>query len=69
MARIKMAYIGGGSSRAAGTMASFLWHGPEFAGSEVVLIDQDPERLETVRRIAARSMLRAPPVAFCGAGG
>ncbi|WP_405067817.1 glycoside hydrolase [Kribbella sp. NBC_01510] len=54
MARIKMAYIGGGSSRAAGTMASFLWHGPEFAGSEVVLIDQDPERLETVRRIAEK---------------
>jgi 6-phospho-beta-glucosidase len=54
MARIKMAYIGGGSSRAAGTMASFLWHGPEFAGSEVVLIDKDPERLETVRRIAEK---------------
>ncbi len=52
MARIKMAYIGGGSSRAAGTMASFLWHGPEFAGSEVVLIDKDPDRLEIVRRIA-----------------
>lgn len=54
MARIKMAYIGGGSSRAAGTMASFLWHGPEFAGSEVVLIDKDPDRLETVRRIAEK---------------
>ena len=49
-----MAYIGGGSSRAAGTMASFLWHGPEFAGSEVVLIDKDPDRLETVSRIAAK---------------
>src|SRR4051794_18657865 len=54
MARIKMAYIGGGSSRAAGTMASFLWHGPEFAGSEVVLIDKDPERLATVLRIAEK---------------
>jgi len=54
MARIKMAYIGGGSSRAAGTLASFLWHGPEFTGSEVVLIDKDPERLETVRRIAEK---------------
>ena len=54
MARIKMAYVGGGSSRAAGTMASFLWHGPEFAGSEVVLIDKDPDRLETVRRIAEK---------------
>ena len=30
MARIKMAYIGGGSSRAAGTMDSFIGHGKEF---------------------------------------
>lgn len=48
MARIKMTYIGGGSSRAAGTMASFLWHGKEFAGSEVVLVDRDAERLAEV---------------------
>ncbi len=54
MARIKMAYVGGGSSRAAGTMASFLWHGAEFDGSEVVLIDRDAEHLELVRTIAAR---------------
>lgn len=54
MARIKITYIGGGSSRAAGTMASFLWHGKEFAGSEVVLVDQDPDRLEVVRRIAQK---------------
>ena len=40
MASIKIAYIGGGSSRAAGTMASFLAHGKEFDGSHVVLIDQ-----------------------------
>src|SRR5690606_1355129 len=51
MARIKIAYLGGGSSRAAGTMASLLWHGAEFAGSEVVLIDLDPDRLDVVRRI------------------
>ena len=37
MARIKIAYLGGGSSRGAGTMASFLPHGKEFDGSEVVL--------------------------------
>ncbi|MBO0810968.1 MAG: glycoside hydrolase [Microlunatus sp.] len=54
MARIKITYIGGGSSRAAGTMASFLWHGKEFAGSEVVLVDKDAERLEVVRRIAQK---------------
>ena len=54
MAAIKMVYLGGGSSRAAGTMASFLEHGKEFAGSEVVLVDIDPDHLEVVRRIAQR---------------
>jgi 6-phospho-beta-glucosidase len=54
MARIKLAYLGGGSSRAAGTLASLIWHGKEFDGSEVCLIDLDPERLEIVRRIAEK---------------
>lgn len=54
MARIKLVYIGGGSSRAAGTMASFISHGAEFAGSEVVLVDLDPDRLETVRTITEK---------------
>jgi 6-phospho-beta-glucosidase len=54
MARIKLAYLGGGSSRAAGTMDSFIGHGPEFDGSEVVLIDKDPEHLEIVRTIAEK---------------
>ncbi|HEY0118576.1 MAG TPA: hypothetical protein VGC04_07345 [Cellulomonas sp.] len=54
MAAIKLVYVGGGSSRAAGTMASFLEHGAEFAGSEVVLVDLDPDHLEVVRRIAQR---------------
>jgi 6-phospho-beta-glucosidase len=58
MARIKLAYIGGGSTRAAGTMASFVWRGDWFAGSEVVLIDLDPDRLEIVATIA-RKMARA----------
>ncbi len=58
MARIKIAYLGGGSSRAAGTMASLLWHGAEFAGSEVVLIDLDPDHLEVVRTITER-MIKA----------
>jgi len=37
VARIKIAYIGGGSTRAAGTMASFIEQGANFGGSEIVL--------------------------------
>ncbi|MFT4124266.1 MAG: hypothetical protein QM635_10585 [Microbacteriaceae bacterium] len=58
MARKKIAYIGGGSSRAAGTMASFVHHGSEFDGSEFVLIDVDPEHLELVRSMSEK-MARA----------
>lgn len=54
MASIKLVYIGGGSSRGAGTMASFLERGEQFAGSEVVLVDLDPDHLEVVRRVARR---------------
>jgi 6-phospho-beta-glucosidase len=54
MASIKMAYVGGGSSRAPGTMASFLAHGEEFNGSEVTLIDLNPEHLEIACRIAEK---------------
>lgn len=54
MAAIKMAYIGGGSSRGAGTMASLIDHGDEFTGSEICLIDVDGEHLELVRTIAQR---------------
>lgn len=54
MASIKLAYIGGGSSRAAGTMASLIHHGEDFQGSEVVLIDINPDHLETVRTMAER---------------
>ena len=59
MARIKIAYLGGGSTRAAGTMASFLHTGENFDGSEVVLIDLDAERLDLIRRLAER-MATAP---------
>ncbi|MCC6315168.1 MAG: glycoside hydrolase [Thermomicrobiales bacterium] len=52
MARIKMAYIGGGSTRAPGTMASFIDQGENFVGSEVVLIDLDPDRLALVKTLA-----------------
>ncbi|MBX3087428.1 MAG: hypothetical protein KF742_02975 [Cryobacterium sp.] len=54
MARIKLAYIGGGSSRAAGTMASLIYHGEQFQGSEVVLIDLNPEHLELVGTMATK---------------
>lgn len=54
MARIKLAYIGGGSSRAPGTMASFITQGEHFQGSEVVLIDLDQERLDLVHTIAEK---------------
>jgi 6-phospho-beta-glucosidase len=59
MARIKLAYLGGGSTRAAGTMASFIHHrGVDFDGSEVVLIDIVPERLALIETLA-RKMARA----------
>jgi 6-phospho-beta-glucosidase len=54
MARIKIGYIGGGSTRAAGTMASLIHQGENFEGSEVVLVDLDPDALEVVRTIAER---------------
>ncbi len=54
MARIKLAYVGGGSTRAPGTMASFIDQGENFAGSEVVLIDLDPERLALVKTLAEK---------------
>src|SRR5690242_19843581 len=58
MARIKLAYVGGGSTRAAGTMASFVSRGEQFSGSEVTLIDLDEERLRVVETLA-RKMARA----------
>ena len=58
MARLKIAYIGGGSTRAPGTVAAFIERGADFAGSEIVLIDLEPERLDIVRTIATK-MARA----------
>ncbi len=54
MARIKMAYIGGGSTRAPGTMASLIDQGENFAGSEVALIDLDAERLDLVKTLSEK---------------
>lgn len=55
MARIKLAYIGGGSTRAPGTMASLIDQGANFQGSEVVLIDLDQERLDLVRTLSEKT--------------
>src|SRR3712207_1955716 len=54
MARIKLAYIGGGSSRAAGTMASLLSRGERFDGSHVVLVDRREDELALVERITRK---------------
>ncbi len=54
MARIKIAYVGGGSSRAPGTLASFVFQGENFDGSEIVLIDLVPERLEIAKTIGEK---------------
>lgn len=54
MAAIKLTYIGGGSSRAAGTCAAIIQQGSNFTGSEVALVDLDPERLKIVQQIAER---------------
>lgn len=65
MARIKLAYIGGGSTRAPGTVASFINQGANFSGSEIVLVDLDPERLAVVEGLA-RNLARhlAVDIAF-----
>jgi 6-phospho-beta-glucosidase len=57
VARIRIAYVGGGSTRAPGTMASLIAQAERFTGSEIVLIDLDPERLALVQTIA-RKMAR-----------
>ena len=54
MARIKLTYVGGGSTRAPGTVASLIVRGASFEGSEVVLVDLDPGHLAIVERLARR---------------
>jgi 6-phospho-beta-glucosidase len=54
VAQIKLVYLGGGSTRAAGTMASFMANGGDFDGSEVVLVDLDAGRLELIRTLAEK---------------
>ncbi len=52
MASLKLAYIGGGGVRGPGTIATLLQRPEAFAGSEVVLIDLDDDRLGVVLRFA-----------------
>jgi 6-phospho-beta-glucosidase len=54
MAAIKVAYIGGGSTRAVGTLASWIEQGENFSGSEIALIDIDDTHLDLVRTLARR---------------
>ena len=54
MAAIKLTYIGGGSTRAPGTVASLIVRGAAFGGSEVVLVDLDRDHLAIVERLARR---------------
>lgn len=54
MASVKIAYIGGGSTRAPGTVASFIRQAANFSGSEIALVDIDAEKLELVQRLAQR---------------
>ena len=54
MAAIRLAYVGGGSTRAPGTVASLIARGASFAGSEIVLIDLDADHLRIVERLARR---------------
>ncbi|MFL5756325.1 MAG: glycoside hydrolase [Chloroflexota bacterium] len=58
MASIRLTYVGGGSTRAPGTVAALVVRGAAFAGSEVVLVDLDPDHLAVVQQIALR-MARA----------
>src|SRR3954447_8574542 len=54
MAAIRLTYIGGGSTRAPGTVASLILRGGAFAGWEVVLVALAEGRLEVVQRLARR---------------
>ncbi len=54
MAAIRIVYVGGGSTRAPGTLASIVTRGAQFAGSEVVLVDLDEERMSIVKQITER---------------
>jgi 6-phospho-beta-glucosidase len=52
MARLKIAYIGGGSTRAPGTNLAWIKQHENFTGSEIVLIDINDEHLQIVKTLA-----------------
>lgn len=54
MARVRIAYLGGGSTRAPGVAAGLIARADAFAGSEIVLIDPDAAHLDIVVRLANR---------------
>lgn len=54
MARVRITYLGGGSTRAPAVAAGLVARAAAFAGSEVVLVDLDEARLGTVLRLARR---------------
>ena len=54
MAAVRLVYIGGGGTRAPGTVAALVERGAAFAGSEIVLVDLDAGRLDVVRRLLER---------------
>lgn len=58
MAAIKIAYIGGGSTRAPAVTRGIIERAAAFAGSEVVLIDLDDEHLDVILRLS-QSMAKA----------
>jgi 6-phospho-beta-glucosidase len=59
MAKIKLVYIGGGSTRAPGTMAAFIKQAENFDGSHFVLVDIDRKRLAIVHKLACKMALEA----------
>jgi 6-phospho-beta-glucosidase len=52
MARLKIAYIGGGSTRAPGTNLAWIKQHENFSGSEIVLIDINEAHLKIVETLA-----------------
>ena len=49
MARIKIAYINGGSSRDPGTMSYFVAQGENFDGSEIACSERADDHNKTIR--------------------
>src|SRR5829696_8586746 len=56
MPAIKIVYLGGAATRGPGTIAAFARHARHFAGSEIMLVDIDAERLDLVERLG-RSLI------------